>query len=314
MTQAPGKDDLPRDEALSRAWAQVSRDEPPVALDDAIRAAARRAAQAGPRPTGARASSRWRVPVSVAAVLVISATITLLVAEREAHVPGEAQEAPVQPAAPQPTAEAEPAAEPESATRETGVGSAARAPAEKRRVAPAKGGTEPAPADAEGALGDAPERSDEVDNGLPAADAPPAETPVHRDASAPVAAEAPTPTVKDSLELKKESIRKSAGQANGSRAEEGPRPRALAQPGRAQEPASSAPAAAPPPAAGAAAVPAPEASFSAQEEAGLEPEAWLERIVELRKTGKLEEAARSLERFRRRYPDYPLPSELAPRQ
>ncbi len=312
--QAPGKDDLPRDEALSRAWAQVSRDEPPAALDDAIRAAARQAAQAGPRPAGASAFSRWRVPVSVAAVLVISATVTLLVAEREAHLPGEAQEAPVQPAAPQPAAEAEPAAEPESAMRETGVGSAARVPVEKRRVAPAKGGAEPAPADADGALNDAPVRSDEFDSGLPATDAGPAESPVRRDASAPVAAEAPTPTVKDSLELKKESMRKSAAQANGSRAEEGPRRRALAQPGRVQEPASSSPAAAPAPAAKAAAAPAPEASLSTQQESGLEPEAWLERIVELRKTGELEEAARSLERFRRRYPDYPLPPELAPSQ
>jgi hypothetical protein len=314
VTQAPGKDDLPRDEDLSRAWAQISLDEPPVALDEAIRAAARRAAQAGPRPTGARALSRWRVPVSVAAVLVISATITLLVAERETHVPLETQEAHEQLVAPQPMAEAEPTAEPEGVKRETGVGSAARAPAEKRRVAPAKGGTEPAPADADGALSDAPVRSDEVDGGLPAADARPADSPVRRDASAAGAAEAPRPMVKDSLELKKESTRKSTAQPNGSRAEEGARPRALAQPGRAQEPASSAPAAAPPSTAGAAAAPAPEASFSAQEEAGLEPEAWLERIVELRKAGKLEEAARSLERFRRRYPDYPLPPELAPPQ
>jgi soluble cytochrome b562 len=37
---------------------------------------------------------------------------------------------------------------------------------------------------------------------------------------------------------------------------------------------------------------------------------WLDRILELRRQGKLEEADKSLKAFRERYPAYPLPPEL----
>jgi hypothetical protein len=40
------------------------------------------------------------------------------------------------------------------------------------------------------------------------------------------------------------------------------------------------------------------------------PEAWLQRIRELRKAGREAEAAQSLARFRQRYPDIPLPADL----
>jgi hypothetical protein len=43
----------------------------------------------------------------------------------------------------------------------------------------------------------------------------------------------------------------------------------------------------------------------------LAPAAWIERILDLRREGKLKEAADSLEAFRHRYPDYPLPQELS---
>jgi hypothetical protein len=44
--------------------------------------------------------------------------------------------------------------------------------------------------------------------------------------------------------------------------------------------------------------------------ADLPPEKWLERIVELRKQGKLDEAKASLAEFRKRYPAYRLPDSL----
>jgi hypothetical protein len=44
--------------------------------------------------------------------------------------------------------------------------------------------------------------------------------------------------------------------------------------------------------------------------AELPPDKWLERIEELRKQGKLEEARASLAEFRKRYPDYRLPDTL----
>jgi len=43
------------------------------------------------------------------------------------------------------------------------------------------------------------------------------------------------------------------------------------------------------------------------EQATEPPEKWLERIAELRKEGKHEEADKALEEFRKRYPDYRIP-------
>jgi hypothetical protein len=41
--------------------------------------------------------------------------------------------------------------------------------------------------------------------------------------------------------------------------------------------------------------------------AELSPQAWLERIAELRKQGRTREAEESLAEFRKRYPDYRIP-------
>jgi hypothetical protein len=56
-----------------------------------------------------------------------------------------------------------------------------------------------------------------------------------------------------------------------------------------------------------AAAPAP---LAAKEADVLPPGKWLERIEALRKEGKLDEAAKSLAEFRKRYPDYVLPAHL----
>lgn len=40
------------------------------------------------------------------------------------------------------------------------------------------------------------------------------------------------------------------------------------------------------------------------------PEKWLERIAELRRAGKHDEADKALEEFRKRYPDYKLPESV----
>ena len=41
----------------------------------------------------------------------------------------------------------------------------------------------------------------------------------------------------------------------------------------------------------------------------LSPEAWLERIADLRAQGRHKEADESYAEFRRRYPDYVIPAE-----
>ena len=62
-----------RDDAVVRAWREHVRDEPPPALDDAIRAAARRAVGAKPRETPfvaeARKPWRWWMPLAAAATI-----------------------------------------------------------------------------------------------------------------------------------------------------------------------------------------------------------------------------------------------------
>jgi len=310
-------------------------------MDDAIRAAARKAVHAGPRPAGASPfGGRWRVPLSVAAVLVVSATVTLLVAERdkrgprsfhdqaappqaasapepfgaepapaEPELPVQAaeQQVPPVPSLPTPERQREPAgtAQPQLAERK-GLGSAApaesagaepsQAPARAQR---AEGPAQPAPLTS---TAPAAARHDEAEAvaGAPAA-APPAPRAADtlRDA-APGAADEPA----DGL-AKREA--RSAIRAKESVMEE-----ARPQPPQAQEPArKAAPLRAEPrglPAAPGTAA-SPDGDTAANTE-NLEPKAWLERILELRRQGKLEEAAKSLKVFRERYPDYPLPQEL----
>jgi len=66
------RDEL-RDEAVARAWREHVRDEPPAALDDTIRAAARRAVGAKPQVTPkvaeAREPWRWWMPLAAAATI-----------------------------------------------------------------------------------------------------------------------------------------------------------------------------------------------------------------------------------------------------
>ncbi len=72
---------------LKQRYRSSSRDEPPAAIDNALRAAARREVSARPRLAGSPFSGSWRIPLAIAAVVVVSATVTLLIAERDAHLP-----------------------------------------------------------------------------------------------------------------------------------------------------------------------------------------------------------------------------------
>jgi hypothetical protein len=53
--------------------------------------------------------------------------------------------------------------------------------------------------------------------------------------------------------------------------------------------------------------PQPAARARMAEQAAEPPERWLERIVQLRKEGRHEEAEKQLAEFRKRYPDYKIP-------
>lgn len=89
---------MAEDDDISRRYRELPREEPPRQLDDAIRAAARRAAHTRPAPlvvpTGRQ---RWYFPLAAAAIIVLAVAVTMHV-DREQ--PGE--EIVSAPAAPQP--------------------------------------------------------------------------------------------------------------------------------------------------------------------------------------------------------------------
>ena len=81
MALNPGND-MERNETLAKIYRAAANEAAPARLDAAIRAAARREAGAGPRPLSRLRA--WRVPVSLAAMLVLSATLVLMMREEGA--------------------------------------------------------------------------------------------------------------------------------------------------------------------------------------------------------------------------------------
>jgi hypothetical protein len=74
--------EMEHDESLAGLYREASNEVPPARFDEAIRAAARREAGAGPRSLSRLRA--WRVPVSLAAVVVLSATLVLMMREEGA--------------------------------------------------------------------------------------------------------------------------------------------------------------------------------------------------------------------------------------
>lgn len=93
----PPDDDLPRDPAFDEAWRALSAEEPPAAIDAALRAAARREVDAGPRiavadriaaPRAAKPMNWWR-PLAVAATLgALAVGLVQLIAPERVGAPG----------------------------------------------------------------------------------------------------------------------------------------------------------------------------------------------------------------------------------
>jgi len=287
----------PRDPGLDRAYRDAAREEPPGALDERIRAAARRAVSAGPQSPrsleAARArderrrswASRWRVPLSIAATVVIAVALTLRMQhEEQAPAYREVPEAPRAPAAVSTPAPAPPpvAAQPSApATPPPAADSAATAapqrnsavqvesqrpepaspPARNERAAEAM---QPAPAESARSVPEPAESRQQT--AVPAAVPPPPP------AAAPALRAAPKPGVQ---------APPAAPAAEGLS-----RDRALGdRPSRAMREA------------GAAAI--------------RTPEAWIEHIRSLRTQGREAEAAAELAELRRAYPDFPVPADLA---
>jgi hypothetical protein len=110
--------DLAPDPVLARAYREAAREQPPARLDAAILAAAQREVGSRPRPAGA-ALRRWRLPLSLAAVIVLSVSLVTLVMEEEDALLQAPREAPAAkaPAAAPPAPAALPPAAPAVAPR-----------------------------------------------------------------------------------------------------------------------------------------------------------------------------------------------------
>jgi hypothetical protein len=299
MAVDPGKGDTgggERDRRLDLLYRDAARETPPPQLDAAILAAARREVGARPRPLSAL--RRWRVPVSIAAVVVLSVSLVTLVREEGGEALLREERVPAAPAIP-PAAES--ARQPAEAAKapEAGARLAAKPDARKRAVpAPDELSLrrDEVPAMAKAELGRAVEREQARPSGEPEPQA------------GPVPAPAPPAAVSGALsyQLRDAPARAEADAAQrvaprGAAADSAPaapsQPQSKPQIGT-QRYMKQAPATA------AEKLPAWH---------GLEqepPQRWIERLTELKKQGRTHEAEELLAEIKRRFPDQLLPGGL----
>jgi len=273
MSETFRDDTTEHDARLAAVYRAAAREEPPPALDDAIRAAARRAVSTRPRRVSSPFIRSWRVPLSIAAVMLLTVSLVTVMREEPPEImlpPGgvrlvdEADHMRAGPAADVPNAPAlAKRAMPEPfpggvGMRDDKVG----APAEMRRQS-AKGEASPTPARAAEAV-----------------------------SSASVPAMVPAPVAGAGAERKPQA--RSEPVSADAAVREASQARVKAAPAA---PLSASPAAS-------------QMAGVIQPRADLPPDKWLERIDELRRQGKFEDAKTSLAEFRKRYPDYELPASL----
>lgn len=316
-----GADD-PRDDAIDGAYRATPRDAPPRALDGRILAAAHRAVAARPAPARPDWTRRWRVPLSVAATVILSATITLMMYESDDAPP------PLAPARPQGIGDAQ-REQPRADMKAPGRLGEARRDAERKAGPEAERQT--APQRSEGLAGEA---------AAPRAGAPsesppepfPADDRARR--SAPIQAERDqaAPLAKESAPASPPASSSAAPGAAPGKAEAEPATTARA---RAREPtanedraladrpagraagAAPAPPRAPAPAIGAASAmkPAPGTRRDWTPPSGrglplVTAEDWVAEIRWLKREGRDAEAALWLAELRTRFPEFALPEDL----
>ena len=306
----------PRDPRLDATYRDAATEEPPPASDERIRAAARRAVAAGPQSLESRARAeaqrswiaRWRVPMSIAASVVVAVTLSYMVQDEAvqkapidglprsaspqavAVAPAEETKAPVPAAAPTPDpALAERAANVEAARADAAAAQSAnlhqRATAEPPPPAPAPAAKALGRADgptANGMLAKETERRQAANDAAPPASPPPARVaPAEMQAAPAAAAPAPPPAA---APMAKPAPARGLAEPVG-------RDRAFAdRPGRMEREA---------------------ASVSAEQKVRT-PEEWLEELRRLKASGRTDEFAKELAEFRKRFPDYKLPADLLP--
>jgi hypothetical protein len=248
------------DPKVSAAYRALGAEEPPRALDDAILAAARRAAGARPGSPGRTAPQRWVASFAAAAVLVLAVAVTL---HMQIEQPDVAQPLPAakQPATPIPSA---PSAAPAEAESKVPVETEAKSAARERRG---------------------------------------------------VGNEAVNEQVKPAKPKAAELSRSSEPEPFPARADRAADiPRAPAAPQAEERASRDAVASARAPAAGPAQAQALARGAAAQGNLQADtPQRELERIAELRRQGRHDEADKALAEFRKRYPAFRIPEEMRAR-
>jgi len=280
------RDDL-HDPRVSAGYRTLGEERPPEALDAAILAASRRAVGAGPRRAGFSVR-RWALPVSVAAVVVLTMS---LVVRMQLERPDLETAARI-PAAP-------PAAEKKAAPRDAKEEVDDLAKRNDRPQAEAKAKPLAAPPATSAPAPAAAERERQKIH-APAAPAPAAAPPARAFVPEPPApksapAEAAAPSQLGAARALQPSA---ASDVAGARAERPSTAEAesagRAVPGAALEDRTRA-----------------SAAQAGKKDAKNEtPREWLERIARLRREGRAKEADESLAEFRKRYPDYEIPKEM----
>lgn len=258
------------DPRLSAAYRAAEHPEPPPALDAAILDAARRAVVAAPR----RRRFAWAAPMATTAVLVLGISL-LFSLQREA--PETLREA--APLPPLAGSEAPPSAPPAA------LADAVEQPAPAERAKPSDTAERPQAA-----------RRGVAEPALAAVPAPPDRAAASREASAPAGAA-----------IESRSFPAETASVPQPAVASPPPAAAKAAADRIERLESVGPATARSPAP---AVSPGMARLKAASPAAEAPEPWLQRIRQLLREGRLEEARKSLEELRKRHPDFPLPDDL----
>ncbi len=275
----------PRDEELSRIYRDAEAPVPPQRVDDNILAASRRVAGAKPRSERSEFARRWGAPVALAATVVVTTTLALMVLERQSGldtvtsaVPGADQPSKSPRVEQKPVARAPATPVPQAA---------ARRDREEQRPNERLGTGQ------RGFAADVPRtpealRKREEAKPAPAAAAPPGG--LYSSERAGADRPAPSPEAQRAAEVPRQAPRAPAavgltGDANTLRESALTLQRAGALSAAAGRVAGS----------------------EAKERT---PEKWLEDIRKLKTQGKTAEVERELAEFKKRYPDYRLPDDL----
>jgi len=311
-------DDIERDSKLSTLYPLAGSDGPPPALDAAIRAAAHRAIGARPRLAGSPFSRSWRVPLSIAALIVVSASLVILMREEAPEVTqltpppvagpisrpdGTANELP-KPASPAVAPDSSAGIKPPQQVVPPANTPAAPEPLTKRRAVPEAFPGAMDTREAERAKPERPALKSQARSDVVAASKEASLESMQAEPARPAEAKIKSYEVKGSPAV--------AGNMQGA-ASAAKKETAAAAAGKDEEFRDVQRTPAPGPAAAPTATMERQAAQSTDNLlslSSLPPAKWLERIEELRKQGKLDEARTSLAEFRKRYPDYPLPDTL----